>query len=143
MADPAPTLEIISNCYQEYFAQKVIEFITQYTANKSNFTMCHNSPLTDFIYELSQNTPKIGNIKDPSCTLFNYISNSINSVNSAPNVWQNMPAYAINNVNIFIFKFIEFKFSTSIPNEMINAVRELYPFIDDFTFINDKDFKFD
>lgn len=143
MANSASTLEIISNCDPDYFAEKVIEFIRQYTANKSNIRVCHNSPLSDFIYKIAQNTPKIGDIKDPSCILLNnYISDSINSVNKVPNVWQNMPTYAINNINIFIFKFIEFKFSTCIPNEMINTFRKLYPFIDDFTFINGKDFYF-
>lgn len=143
MANSASTLEIISNWYEGFFADKVIEFITQYTAYKSNTTVSQHSPLSDFIYKLAQNTPKIGDIKDPSCFLFNYISDSINSVNKVPNVWQNMPTNAINNINIYIFKFIEFKFSTSIPNEMINTFRELYPFLDDFSFINGKDFYFD
>lgn len=142
MTNSASSLEVINNCSQEYFANKVIEIFTQYISNKSNIIVPQHSPLRNFIYELAQNTPKIGNINDSSSILFNYISNSINNVNEIPNVCQNMSAYHIKYVNIFIYKYIELKYTTSIPNDMISTFKKLFPYIDDFKFINDNNFKF-
>lgn len=138
MSNLQSILDIISNSHIEHFSEKIIEFITQYTAHKSNIAVSHNSPLRDFIYAL----PKI-ECKDPSSLIFNYVSNSINGVNEIPNVCQNMSAYEKYYINSYIIRFIEFKFSTSIPNEMLSTFRGFYLFLDDFSFINSNDFKFD
>lgn len=139
MSNNASILEIISNSYVEFYTEKVIDIITHYVAYKSNIVSDY-SPLRNFIYELAQNTPKIGDIKDPSCVFLDkYISNSVNSATGVPNIWQNLSGYDKYYFNFFIFRYIEFKFSTNIPFEMLNTFKQLYPCIEQFTFVSGMD----
>lgn len=136
-------IEMITNSYQEFFADKVIEIINKYSLYRSPNIVATQSPVSLLIFKISQSSPVIMSTPDPSFTLLNtYITNSVNSVTEAPNVWQNMSSCNKSLLNLSIFSYIEFTFTTSIPYAMINAYKELFPLIGQFNFINFMDFKY-
>ena len=135
----ATILDTITNSYLGFYAVKVIETFANYYVENSNVSCSvpHISPIRDYIFVLSKNIPTLApNSEAARALLDGHISNSIYGVNTIPTVWHNMPVYDKYWVNYSIYRYIEIKFSTNIPFEMLKSFKQLYPYIDNFSYIN-------